>query len=444
MTTTSVIDSLHEATAGLLAQASAKGADETQVAGTHTVKSRIGFEKNDFNIAAHNIQTSYGLTVHKQQKKGSASTNEPSAECIAQTVDSALTLAEYSVEDQYLCLPEPRPYTELPGRYDLQLAELPIADLRELAHEFIEVGRAEPRLSLDNAGIEVVTSYYTITNSKGLRATDQHTEVHWHMMGMGKSPEELTSFDYISGHSYDWASTREKAFAAARTFVDKLMSCFGARSGESYKGKVLLSPAALGSVLLSPIEFHISGRQIMDGKSRWDEALGEAVAGGGFTLIDDPADLEITGATPFDSEGVPVARSTIIDNGILRMHTDSCYTANRRGTQSTGHAGGLHSIHILPGDKNVQELIDAGERLVVVERFSGNVDNITGDFSGVAKGSHYYQHGQHQCPLKETMIAGNFFELLKNVGGISDEAIPYGNVYSAPYVLVDGVSVTAG
>jgi len=182
----------------------------------------------------------------------------------------------------------------------------------------------------------------------------------------------------------------------------------------------------------------------MDGKSRWGEALGEAVASGIFSLVDDPTDLELSGATPFDAEGVPATRTSIIEQGNLRAHIDSCYTANRRGTQSTGHAGGLHGIHVLPGDKTVQELIDAGEQLVVVERFSGNVDDVTGDFSGVAKGSHYYQRGQHQFPLKETMIAGNFFDLLKNVRGISDEAIPYGNVYSAPYVLVDGVSVTAG
>jgi predicted Zn-dependent protease len=68
---------------------------------------------------------------------------------------------------------------------------------------------------------------------------------------------------------------------------------------------------------------------------------------------------------------------------------------------------------------------------------------VTGDFSGVAKGSHWYENGEYQHPLIETMIAGNFFEMLKEIVAVSNVADHYMNQWKAPWMLVDGISVTA-
>jgi PmbA protein len=390
------------------------------------------------------VQTSYALKVHRNRRKGSASTNETSPEAITQTVDSALTLAEFSVEDEFLCLPEAATPRQLEGRFDPALRDLPIESLRELAARFVSVAQAEPRMSLDQANLEVATGYTMIANSHGLRVADESTSLGWRIMGMGKTDEEVTSFDYLGGHSFDWQNARERCPQTASTFVDKQMTCFGARKGESYKGMILLTPAAVGSLLLSPLQFHIDGRQVMDGKSRWGDELGKAVASDCLTLVDDPFDLALAGAAPFDGEGVPARETAIIENGVLRTHIDGCYTARRRGLQSTGHADGLHGVHVRPGTQSRDELLAAGDRMVVVERFSGNVEHTTGDFSGVAKCSHYYENGEHRFPLKETMIAGNFFEMLKSIVALGDRSENYCNAYLTPYVLVDGVSVTAG
>jgi predicted Zn-dependent protease len=42
------------------------------------------------------------------------------------------------------------------------------------------------------------------------------------------------------------------------------------------------------------------------------------------------------------------------------------------------------------------------------------------------------------------MIAGNFFEILQHTIGLADEAENHCNQYMAPYMLVDGVSVSTG
>ncbi len=440
-----MIDKLMENAELLLAQAVEQGADEAEVIARHSASSRVVYEKNDFKISAAGTGASFRLKVHRDAKKGSASTNEESAAALAGVASRALTLASFSIEDEHLVLPEPQEPVELPGRFDPALAELTPAAQHELAASFVAAAKEEPRLSLDGGQLEVDTSHEVIANSHGLRVSDRTTQMEWSLMGMGKTDEEVTSFDFVSGTSWSWDDALARTESTARELVQKLMSNFGARKGESYKGAVLLSPAALGQLLLYPLRYQIGGEQIMDGKSHWEDSLGEKVASELITIRDNPFNLALYGATPYDAEGVATKEWPLVTRGVLDTHIDSTYTAKRRGTTSTGHAGSnLHGVELAPGEKSLSELLAEPAKVVAVERFSGNLDPVTGDFSGVAKGSHYYVGGEHRHPLTETMIAGNFFDMLKNVIAVSDQAEPYCNAYLAPWMLVDGISVTAG
>ena len=429
--------------AALMDEAVQQGADQAEVVASHRTVSRITFEKNDFQLASTNTMLTLGLEVHKDGRKGSAVTNETEPGQLGDAAGKALTLASFSIPDEHLCFAGPQEPEELPGRYDPELAELPADELRGFAERFLEAGR-HPKLSLDGADMELASGQRVVVNSQGLAVRDRRTRLEWSLMGMGKTEDEVTSFDWVSDGSFAWKGAPERSLDTARGLQDKVLACFGPRKGTSYKGRVLLSPAVVGELLLHPLEFHISGRQIMDGKSRWEKQLGESVASEIFTLVDDPFDLGLDGAKPFDAEGVATRPTPIIEKGLLKAHIDSTYTARRRGTESTGHAGGLHACRIEPGGSKLADLRAMADPLVVVERFSGNLDPVTGDFSGVAKNSHWYEGGERRHPLTETMIAGNFFEMLKDIVALGDEAVNYSSSYRSPWILVDGISVTAG
>ncbi len=437
------LDELKNRAEAFLGEAMKRGADEAEVRAGHRVVDRIVFEKNDFQLASSNTTLTFGLEVHKDQRKGSAVTNETADESLGESADAAMTLAGFSLPDEYLCFPDPQKHEDLPGRYDEQLEQLSPEQLRGFAADYLAAGRHD-KVSIDGAELQVVREHEAIVNSKGLVATDRATQLSWVLSGMGRTEDEVTSFDWYGGTSWTWDGSRERSLADAGHFQDKLLRCFGPQKGQSYEGMVLLSPAVLSELIFNPMQFHISGRQIMDGKSRWENELGKQVASDCFTLEDDPFDLDLQSASPYDAEGVAKRRTPIIEKGVLKTHMDTTYTAKRRGTTSTGHAGGLHGISVAPGTESVDELIARADRLVVVERFSGNLNPVTGDFSGVAKGSHWYEKGEYKHPLIETMIAGNFFDMMKKIVALSDRADHYMNEYKSPWVLVDGVSVTAG
>jgi PmbA protein len=77
-----------------------------------------------------------------------------------------------------------------------------------------------------------------------------------------------------------------------------------------------------------------------------------------------------------------------------------------------------------------------------VDRFSGNIDPIKGDFSGVAKSSRILRDGKDCGAVSETMIAGNLFEVLSNLQAVSNVQELVSGAILLPWVLGDHVSVT--
>ena len=433
---------LLERASDLLREALSQGADEAQVTSRGAEETKVRYEKNDFTCTSTNGTLTLSLKVYCMGKKGTASTNDLGADALKDTAQRAIALASFSLEDEHLSLPPDGPTQDVPGRFDQHLAELTAPELHDLAADFIRVAKADARISLDGGQVEVTKYYEALVNSNGLSRTDRITRLDWTLMGLGKTETETTSFDYLSGSSWKWDGAIDLAKDTAEKLVASILASFGPSTCPSYKGHVMLSPGVLSSLVLQPIGYHVGGAQLMDGKSLWENSLGDLVASPSFTLKDSAHNTQLMGASPYDSEGVPTQPLTIIEDGVLSAHVDSTYTAKKRGTKSTGHAGGFHTLEVSGGKATKRELLEAADRLVVVERFSGNVDPLTGDFSGIAKGSHYYEDGQYKYALSETMIAGNFFEMIKSIQGLTKDPRPYCGQYVAPWILVNGVSVT--
>jgi PmbA protein len=92
---------------------------------------------------------------------------------------------------------------------------------------------------------------------------------------------------------------------------------------------------------------------------------------------------------------------------------------------------------------SVDKLVSEIDKGIIISRFSGNVNPVSGDFSGVVKGGRLVMNGTIKHAVKEVMVAGNIFEALPRLNGISRErkAI-FGSIL--PYMRFDGISFTTG
>lgn len=435
---------LKDYAAKIIEWAKAAGADESFVSASHVVASRMSYEKNDFNIATHHEGTGFGITVHTDNKSGSASINTLDDDKIKTTIERALQMAKFSVEDEYLSFAPKAEYIKLPDTFDENIVSMSMATLREMTEAFIAEIKTDERVSLDNASFDRSYGSRVIANSNGMVAEDNSTSLSWSLMGMAIAGEDITSFDYLGDFSNFLEPAKAKAVQTSRRLKEKLVACLGAKSGVSYLGKVLLTPSLVEEFLVDPLVYHLQGSNIMDGKSRFAESLEQQVACEALSIEDHPHDDELRGSTAFSGEGVPTQKMTLVENGVLKKQVDSIYSANRRGATPTGNGGGPHCAVVPEGSHDLKSLRETSGDLLEVGRFSGNVDPISGDFSGVAKSSHLYKNGEHQGPVKETMISGNIFEILKQSMQLENLQHTEGGNFRIPHALIDGVSVTAG
>ena len=137
------------------------------------------------------------------------------------------------------------------------------------------------------------------------------------------------------------------------------------------------------------------------------------------------------------------------------MTTHNNFSASRSKSKTTGNAqGGARGLPTVgfsnfclkasgkgPSDRQLFQDFSSG---LVVKRFSGNSDPISGQFSGVAKNSWMLKSDGTKVPVQEVMIAGNLFDLLNQIVAVGSEQHSLMGNGLAPYIVVDGVAVTAG
>jgi len=180
--------------------------------------------------------------------------------------------------------------------------------------------------------------------------------------------------------------------------------------------------------------------------------IGKQVASDLLTVEDDATNVEGVNASSFDREGVPHRRNMIIEKGKLKKFLYNTYTAKKEGARSTGNAGGSSSspptvsttnFIVNPMGSSLEKLVAEIDKGVIISRFSGNVDPVNGDFSGVVKGGQMVTNGAIEHAVKEVMVAGNVFEALLRLNGISRERkVIYDSIL--PYMRFDGISFTTG
>jgi PmbA protein len=156
--------------------------------------------------------------------------------------------------------------------------------------------------------------------------------------------------------------------------------------------------------------------------------------------------------TSFDDEGVATYKKNVVENGVLNTLLYDLTTAIKTGKQTTanGRRGGNiapYNFGICAGDNTQDELFSKAADGIYVTGMKGlhaGANSITGDFSVESEGF-IIKDGKKAGPIKSFTVAGNFFELIKNIDSLGNEVkwgIPTGfTVFGSPDVLVMDMSV---
>lgn len=231
---------------------------------------------------------------------------------------------------------------------------------------------------------------------------------------------------------------------------------------ESGKMKVLFLPTTLYA-LLWRLESGTAGNNIYYKKSPLINRIGEKILSEKLTIYEDPQNDEYPFARTFDDEGTPTRRLMLVENGVLKHFYYDLFYGEKMNVGSTGNGykgsmwGGeiiafkptpsLEHLIIKPGQKSLKELISLMDKGIIVAgvlgAHSGNIPN--GDFSIGIDPCIYVEKGEIVGRVKNTMIAGNIYNVMKNVIELENELHSvYIGGKALPAILFDDIMVVSG
>jgi len=442
-----LLDILHYA----IREAEALGASDAEAYAAASSESEVFIENNDIKQAKSQKASSIGIRILLDGSAGFYSVNSLEKSKIRDAVIMAAKIARVSPKDRHNALPCRSKVAKLAGIYDRKAESFEASDAARMAAEMLEAAKSyDKRVSVDSGNFNAGVTTQSLANSNGVELSEKASVFSWSIMGMAIDRSDISSFDFQLGGSHSVRGINVRA--AATEFAETVVNSLGPRRIESFKGEMLLTPAAANEMVQEVIAHSINSDAVQKKSSHFAGKIGRRVTSELLTVEDDATNVEALGASSFDREGVPHRRNVMIQNGVLKRFLYNTYTARKDGVRSTGNASGSTSsppsvsttnFVIIQGRSSLDKLISEMKNGIIISRFSGNINPVNGDFSGVVKGGRLVKSGTVQHAVKEVMVAGNVFEALRRLNGVSKERkVIYDSIL--PYMRFDGISFTAG
>ena len=215
---------------------------------------------------------------------------------------------------------------------------------------------------------------------------------------------------------------------------------------------VIFTPRGTASAFIVPLMVAFNGKLVLEGASPLRNRQGEEVFDKKFSLWDDATIPYRPTSRPCDDEGVASQSTLLVEGGKVINFLYDLQTAALAKTRSTGN--GNRSRGTLPapsasclilneGNVSFNDMVkDMREGLVVEQLIGAEQGNVLGgDFSGNVLLGYKVEAGEIVGRVKDTMVAGNVYQVLKNLEAVSKERRWIGAVLLSPALYCPSLSV---
>lgn len=418
-----------------------KGASEAQCSIYDGVRFSVDVREGEIEQLISAGSTSLSLKIIVDNKVSTASTSDLSKKTIDDLIDNAINKTKYLSRDEFASLPELE-------KIDFEIEKLKLYDdaaekvspqkKAALAIELEKMCLSNSRIKR-STGASFSNSYGTtyLANSKGFSSNYKSSNCY---IGVGLQAGEDDNL-YEDGY-YD-SSRSFNDLLPIETIADKAISrtvrMIGARKISTQNVPVILEPDMSAQMLLGFLVECLSGSNIYMKRSFLAGKIGELVANSQITLIDDPLLPGARGSVPFDRDGVPARRKTIIENGVLKSYFLDNYSAKKLSLKPNGP--GPTNLKLLPGEYSQDQIISSVDKgLLLCSTIGQGTVPTSGDLSKGAYGI-WIEKGKLTYPVNEITISGNLGNMLKNITMIGNDPNPRTSI-SAPTLLISEMTVS--
>lgn len=421
-----VLDADHQLTLAQTAlQACPADAAEVALQIATTALTRFANNQIHQNIASETVEVRVRAAIGR--RVGCAITNRLDVEALARVAQQAAAAARLAPErPDFPGLPAPAPLPPVDGDVAATAACTP-DERAALVGAICERARAHGLVAAGACQTQVRA--LAVVNTRGVAAHGRATSAELHAVAMADEPTVAGYAARVAAdvRALDAAALAEEAIGRA----ERARNPTALPEGDY---EVVLQPYATADMVEMLAYLGFSARAYQEGTSFLCGRLGQRIASERVSIWDDALDPQGL-PFPFDDEGVPTQRVTLIERGVARDLVYDTETAARAGRSSTGHAlpapstFGPLPLHLFmgPGDAaSVDQLVASVERGVLVTRFwyTRPVHPREVVVTGMTRdGTFLIERGRIVGPVRNTRYTQSYLEALGDVRGATRASV---------------------
>ena len=388
------------------------GADQTEVLIFGKDENLTRFAVNTIHQNVSETDVTVRVRTVFGKKTGVASGNDLTDQALKKVVQSAETASGFQQDNpDFRSLPKPMPVQQVDAYASATANCLP----EERAKGAATICAMSRENGLEAAGaFSTAVDELMVANSLGVSAYHRGTVAHISTVIMSE-----TSSGYAAADAVD--VSRLDPQAVGQVAVDKALRGRNPTEIEPGAYTVVLEEEAVADMLDTLGYLGLDALSVQEGRSFMNDRFDQKITGENITIWDDghdPRGLML----PFDFEGVPKQRVTLIDKGIATGVVYDSFTAGReQGKVSTGHSlpapntwgPAPVNLFMAPGQATKEQMLTSTKRGIWVTRFhyTNPVHPVKTVLTGMTRdGTFLIEDGQITRPLKNLRFTQNILE----------------------------------
>ena len=438
---------LGELSARLLERCVAHGASQAEVSCSEERGLSVNVRMGAVETVEATRDRGIGVTVYFGRRKGSASTADLRESSLEATVAQACAIAKFTEDDgaagladaERMARPGPDGWPDFddwhPWRIDADHAV-------DLALACEAAGRdADARIAnSDGASVSTSESLGVYANSHGFIGAERGSH---HSIGcalIAGSGEDMRRDGWYSVALAE--GDLESPAAIGRKAAQRTLARLQPRPLATGDYPVLFT-AEVARSLVGHLLGAISGGALYRRASFLLDSVGTRLFPGWLSMYENPFLRRGFRSGAYDNEGVATQASMLVDGGVLQHYVLGSYSARKLGLQSTGNAGGVHTLEVSANAGGFDDLVRGmGRGLVVTELMGQGVNAVTGDYSRGAAGF-LVEGGQIVHPVDGVTIAGNLRDIFAGIEAVGSDVDPRSHLRTGS-ILVGRMTVAGG
>jgi len=400
-----------------------------------------------------------GVRVIVDKRLGFAYTNTFDEKIVREIALKAVKSAKANKPDEnWKELPSPKPTPAVEEVLDKKIVELDVSEVVGIALRMLDAAA-----SYDKRVVPFMGSSFTIyaknaiVNSQGIEGYEEGTAIVSYLGAIARDPPHVSPWcaEFDANRTFkidpEWIGKE-----AARMAIESLKG----EKVEKGEYPVIFTQGALLSLWLYTLIPAVRADYVQRDRSAMKNKIGQEVASEILTIIDDGTYKGGLKTSKFDGEGVPRQKTPIIEKGVLKGYLYDNYTAKKEDKESTGNADRTESYGVVsspyaitpsvspsnfvvkPGTLGPDELIGEIKEGFLVRDVQGahSSNPESGEISVVATPCWKIENGEIAYAAKGVMIAGNIYDMIKNVTAVANNVRKY-DFLIAPWIKVNNVKI---